>query len=125
MMKKIILIVSTIFVFNNLVALSANYDTKEKVKILLIGDSTTEENRSKGMGLMGAAMGVGMVLGPGLGGWLAQFSLHIPFFIADPLLEAFDSFAGLASVFRNAQNVRFAGELFTGRFQIFGKDSSA
>lgn len=47
-----------------------------------IGDSTTEENRSKGMGLMGAAMGVGMILGPGLGGWLAQFSLQLPFFIA-------------------------------------------
>ncbi len=47
-----------------------------------IGDSTTEENRGGGMGMMGAAMGVGMVIGPGLGGWLAEDSLSLPFFIA-------------------------------------------
>jgi len=45
-----------------------------------ISDSTTEENRSGGMGMLGAAMGVGMVLGPGLGGWLGQKSLSLPFF---------------------------------------------
>ena len=47
-----------------------------------IGDSTSEEDRGGGMGMMGAAMGVGMVLGPGLGGWLADFSLATPFFVA-------------------------------------------
>lgn len=30
-----------------------------------IGDSTSEEDRGGGMGIMGAAMGVGMVIGPG------------------------------------------------------------
>ena len=47
-----------------------------------IGDSTDEENRGGGMGMMGAAMGVGMVIGPGIGGWLAEDSLSLPFFIA-------------------------------------------
>jgi DHA1 family multidrug resistance protein-like MFS transporter len=47
-----------------------------------IGDSTSEEDRGGGMGVLGAAMGVGMVLGPGLGGWLADRSLPLPFFVA-------------------------------------------
>jgi DHA1 family multidrug resistance protein-like MFS transporter len=47
-----------------------------------IGDSTSDENRGGGMGMLGAAMGVGMVLGPGVGGWLAVKSLSIPFFVA-------------------------------------------
>ncbi|MBN2472910.1 MAG: MFS transporter [Anaerolineae bacterium] len=47
-----------------------------------ISDSTTNENRSSGMGMIGAAMGIGMVLGPGLGGILATDSLSLPFFIA-------------------------------------------
>jgi DHA1 family multidrug resistance protein-like MFS transporter len=47
-----------------------------------IGDSTSEEDRGSGMGMLGAAMGVGMVLGPGIGGWLATQSLALPFFVA-------------------------------------------
>ena len=46
-----------------------------------IGDSTTEENRSGGMGIIGAAMGIGMVIGPGIGGIFASNSLNVPFFI--------------------------------------------
>lgn len=47
-----------------------------------IGDSTHEKDRGAGMGILGAAMGVGMVLGPGLGGWFARTSLSLPFLIA-------------------------------------------
>lgn len=47
-----------------------------------IGDSTSQDDRGKGMGFMGAAMGLGMVIGPGLGGVLAKGSLSMPFFIA-------------------------------------------
>jgi len=47
-----------------------------------IGDSTTEEERGGGMGILGAAMGVGTILGPGLGGLLGSESLSMPFFIA-------------------------------------------
>jgi DHA1 family multidrug resistance protein-like MFS transporter len=47
-----------------------------------IGDSTNERDRGGGMGIIGAAMGVGMVLGPGIAGWMAGFSLSTPFFFA-------------------------------------------
>jgi DHA1 family multidrug resistance protein-like MFS transporter len=47
-----------------------------------IGDSTPEEERGGGMGMMGAAVGLGTVLGPGLGGLLSGSSLATPFFIA-------------------------------------------
>jgi DHA1 family multidrug resistance protein-like MFS transporter len=46
-----------------------------------ISDSTDDDNRGAGMGIFGAAMGTGMVLGPGLGGWLASDSLSLPFFV--------------------------------------------
>ncbi len=58
-----------------------------------IGDSTSEKNRSGGMGIIGAAMGIGMVLGPGLAGMLAEKSLSLPFFLAAGL-----SFIALAFV---------------------------
>jgi len=47
-----------------------------------IGDSTPAAERSKGMGTLGAAVGAGTILGPGLGGLLASDNLAIPFFIA-------------------------------------------
>ncbi len=47
-----------------------------------ISDSTEEYERGAGMGAVGAAMGIGMVLGPGLGGWLAVYSLSLPYFLA-------------------------------------------
>jgi DHA1 family multidrug resistance protein-like MFS transporter len=47
-----------------------------------IGDSTPEKERGGGMGLLGAAGGVGTILGPALGGLLAGDSLSLPFFIA-------------------------------------------
>ncbi len=47
-----------------------------------IGDSTTGENRSGGMGMLGAAMGLGMIFGPLLGGPLGKIALTLPFFAA-------------------------------------------
>lgn len=47
-----------------------------------IGDSTSEKDRGGGMGIIGASMGVGMVLGPGIAGWMSRFSLSAPFFLA-------------------------------------------
>jgi MFS transporter, DHA1 family, multidrug resistance protein len=53
-----------------------------------IGDSTSDEERGGGMGILGAAMGVGMVLGPFLGGPLGERSLSLPFFLAAGLSVA-------------------------------------
>jgi DHA1 family multidrug resistance protein-like MFS transporter len=50
-----------------------------------IGDSTSDEQRGGGMGWIGAAMGLGVILGPGLGGLLGQHSLSTPFFFAAAL----------------------------------------
>jgi len=46
-----------------------------------MSDSTSEEDRGRGMGILGAAMGVGMVLGPGFSGILADISLATPFYV--------------------------------------------
>jgi len=46
-----------------------------------IGDSTSERDRGGGMGALGAATGLGMVLGPALGGLLGSESLSTPFFL--------------------------------------------
>jgi DHA1 family multidrug resistance protein-like MFS transporter len=50
-----------------------------------ISDSTSEEDRGGGMGILGAAMALGVMLGPGLGGWLAGESLSTPFFLSAAL----------------------------------------
>lgn len=47
-----------------------------------IGDSTSEKDRGGGMGILGAAGGLGLILGPGFGGWLGGISLATPFFAA-------------------------------------------
>ena len=47
-----------------------------------IGDSTPEEERGGGMGMLGAAAGIGTIFGPVLGGFLADASLATPFFVA-------------------------------------------
>jgi len=47
-----------------------------------IADVTTKENRAKGMGLFGAAFGLGFILGPGIAGILSKFSIFLPFYVA-------------------------------------------
>ena len=42
-----------------------------------IADVTTRENRSKGMGLIGAAFGLGFVFGPLIGGLLSEFGYAV------------------------------------------------
>ena len=47
-----------------------------------ISDNTSEKERGGGMGKLGAAMALGLMLGPGVGGWLGSESLSLPFFVA-------------------------------------------
>jgi len=53
-----------------------------------IADVTSPEERSKGMGLIGAAFGLGFVFGPMIGGVLSYVSPEAPFFFAAALAAA-------------------------------------
>ncbi|RFU66532.1 MFS transporter [Bacillus sp. V59.32b] len=45
-----------------------------------VADITTKEERGKGMGLLGASMSLGFVIGPGIGGFLAEIGIRVPFY---------------------------------------------
>ena len=65
-----------------------------------VADITTYEERGKGMGLLGASMSLGFMIGPGIGGFLAGVSIQFPFYVATAvaLIAAFISFAVLPNV---------------------------
>lgn len=50
-----------------------------------VADITTKETRAKGMGYLSAAMNLGIVLGPGIGGIIAQYGIRMPYFFASGL----------------------------------------
>ncbi len=50
-----------------------------------IADLTTPENRAKGMGMVGAAFGMGFIFGPALGGLLSRFGPSVPMWFASAL----------------------------------------
>ncbi len=47
-----------------------------------VADITTMDQRAKGNSLVSAAMSLGIVIGPGVGGFLADFGLKMPFLIS-------------------------------------------
>ena len=47
-----------------------------------VADITTLEGRGRGMGLLGASMSLGFMIGPGIGGFLSKISLLTPFYFA-------------------------------------------
>ena len=47
-----------------------------------IADSTTIERRARGMGLIGAAFGLGFIFGPAIGGGLSPWGFGVPGFVA-------------------------------------------
>lgn len=50
-----------------------------------IADVTSKENRAKGMGLFGAAFGLGFILGPAIAGILSKYGVNVPFYVAAAL----------------------------------------
>ncbi len=50
-----------------------------------VADITSAEDRGKGMGIIGAATGLGFVFGPAIGGIFSKVSLSTPFFVAGSL----------------------------------------
>jgi multidrug resistance protein len=59
----------------------ANIPTAQAV----VADLTTPENRAKGMGLVGAAFGLGFIFGPAIGGFLSRYGYAVPAFFASGL----------------------------------------
>ncbi|MGO4888201.1 MFS transporter [Anaerobacillus sp. MEB173] len=47
-----------------------------------VADITSEENRGKGMGIIGASIGLGFIFGPAIGGIFSEISLNMPFYMA-------------------------------------------
>jgi DHA1 family tetracycline resistance protein-like MFS transporter len=59
-----------------------------------ISDVTDAQNRSKGLGMIGAAFGMGFIIGPATGGILSQYGYAIPGFVAAAL-----SFVNLSLIY--------------------------
>ena len=47
-----------------------------------IADVSTKENKAKNFGLIGAAFGLGFIIGPGIGGFFGDIDVRLPFYIA-------------------------------------------
>lgn len=47
-----------------------------------ISDHTKPADRAKAFGIIGIAFGVGFMFGPGLGGYLGEYGMHIPFLVS-------------------------------------------
>lgn len=47
-----------------------------------IADISTDENRTKNFGMIGAAFGLGFIIGPVLGGLLGHYGARVPFYVA-------------------------------------------
>lgn len=47
-----------------------------------IADISTEENRAQNFGMLGAAIGLGYIIGPGIGGLLSEYGSRVPFVAA-------------------------------------------
>jgi DHA1 family tetracycline resistance protein-like MFS transporter len=59
-----------------------------------IADITDEQNRAKSLGLIGAAFGLGFIIGPAVGGALSQWGYNLPAFVAAGV-----SFLNLLAIF--------------------------
>jgi MFS transporter, DHA1 family, tetracycline resistance protein len=53
-----------------------------------IADVSPPEKRAANFGLVGAAFGIGFIIGPLLGGWLGHYSLRLPFIVSAGLTAA-------------------------------------
>ncbi|GBF58336.1 tetracycline resistance protein, class C [Candidatus Phycosocius bacilliformis] len=59
-----------------------------------VADTEPPESRAQKFGMLGAAFGLGFILGPAIGGFLGKINLHLPFFVAAGLCT-FNGFFGL------------------------------
>ena len=76
-----------------------------------IADITTLKTRPKALGYMSAAISTGFIIGPGIGGFLAEVGTRLPFFFAAgfALLAAILSIITLREPERNPENIEPEG----------------
>lgn len=70
-----------------------------------VADVTGPADRAKGMGMIGAAFGIGFIVGPALGGALSGFGPAVPFFAA----AALALMNGVAAAFRLPESLPAEG----------------
>lgn len=63
-------------------ALSGMFGASFTTAAAYIADISTDENRAQNFGMIGAAFGVGFVVGPAIGGLVSDFGVRAPFLLA-------------------------------------------
>ncbi|MBS3681174.1 multidrug efflux MFS transporter NorA [Ornithinibacillus massiliensis] len=84
--------IETLFISRILGGISAAFIMPAVTAFIV--DITTRETRPKALGYMSAAISTGFIIGPGIGGFLADFGTRVPFFFAGGL----GSFAAILSI---------------------------
>lgn len=70
-----------------------------------VADTTTPEDRAHGLGMLGAASGLGILIGPAIGGYFSEFGYSVPGYIAAVLCAA----NGIAALFFLPESPRGRG----------------
>jgi MFS transporter, DHA1 family, tetracycline resistance protein len=85
-----------------------------------VADVTRAEDRARGMGMIGAAFGLGFIFGPAIGGGLSHFGASVPFFGAAGLAIVNGLFAivWLPESLPEERRGRVAGTGITARFRL-------
>lgn len=86
-----------------------------------IADITTMAQRPKALGYMSAAISTGFIIGPGIGGFLAEYGTRIPFYAAGILgfLAAILSFTLLKEPTRAVDDTEAVSSIFGSAKRIF------
>jgi MFS family permease len=94
-------------------ALGGAFAANVSVASAWISDVTSDAERTRYMGLLGACFGVGFVLGPAIGGLLAPYGHHVPMLVAGGLSACNAAYAAivLREPPRRAHAERGAGRL--------------
>lgn len=85
-----------------------------------VADSTGPEDRATGMGMLGAASGLGVLIGPAIGGYFSGFGYAVPGFIAAGLCAV----NGVAALFFLPESPREHGTAGSGRSPAEAQASS-
>ena len=87
-----------------------------------IADTTDLKSRGGGMGVLGAAMGMGITFGPVIGGYLSEMSPSLPFYFAAGLGFAVAIFAAFFLPESRSKAAQMAARQYncTGGFLFFG-----